>query len=84
MTFKVVARKAKNQYTWKGLEEIPKALEQLKVSVDVMLVFICLFVCFYPPFIEFILDLSRDIFYSAFTGRRFERKFQCHYLLLYD
>ncbi|XP_015879213.3 E2F transcription factor-like E2FF isoform X2 [Ziziphus jujuba] len=26
----VVARKAKNQYTWKGLEEIPRCLEQLK------------------------------------------------------
>ncbi|KAF4376605.1 hypothetical protein F8388_025476 [Cannabis sativa] len=26
----VVARKAKNQYTWKGLGEIPRALEQLK------------------------------------------------------
>ena len=56
MTFKVVARKAKNQYTWKGLEEIPKALEQLKVSVDVMLVFICLFVCLFV-FILLLLNL---------------------------
>ncbi|XP_024018493.1 E2F transcription factor-like E2FF [Morus notabilis] len=29
-TVGVVARKAKNQYTWKGLEEIPWVLEQLK------------------------------------------------------
>lgn len=33
---------------------------------------------------EFILDLKpRHIFYSAFTGRRFERKFQCYYLQHY-
>lgn len=30
-TFQVLARKAKNQYTWKGFSAIPEALQELKV-----------------------------------------------------
>ena len=29
----VLTRKAKNQYTWKGFEAIPKALKELKVAI---------------------------------------------------
>jgi hypothetical protein len=39
--FQVLARKAKNQYTWKGFGAIPVALQELKVvSIFLFLFFV--------------------------------------------
>ena len=32
MFLKVLARKAKNKYSWKGFAAVPKALQELKVD----------------------------------------------------
>lgn len=33
----VLSRKAKNRYSWKGIESIPQALEELKVIISLSL-----------------------------------------------